>query len=112
MNHIYWYPHSKKAEFYKLLLDYDDSLERDLADYGTIWYESWTRNLMVWDYKMPDRIASMVISKYFWFIQRLVDNDKIDESKIDIHWFSFYESVLMELAIQDNPIEFLCSVLK
>ena len=34
----------------------------------------------------------------------IVDNDKIDESKIEIHWFSFYESMLMQLAIQDEPI--------
>jgi len=53
-----------------------------------------------------------IISKKFWFIEWLVKGDKIDESKIEIHWFSFYESVLMELAIKDNPIEFLCSVLK
>ena len=53
-----------------------------------------------------------IISKKFGFIKRLVDNDKIDPSKIEIHWFSFYESVLMELSIQDNPIEFLISILK
>ena len=53
-----------------------------------------------------------ILSKKMGFIKRLVDNDKIDESKIEIHWFSFYESVLMELAIKDNPIEFLISILK
>jgi hypothetical protein len=55
---------------------------------------------------------SYVCSKKFGFIKRLVDNDKIDESKIEIHWFSFYESVLMQLAIQGNQIEFLISILK
>ena len=53
-----------------------------------------------------------ILSKKMGFIKRLVDNDKIDESKIEIHWFSFYESVLMLLSIQDSPIEFLISILK
>jgi hypothetical protein len=130
MNHIYWYPHSKEAEFYKLLLDYDESLERDLADCRAIWYESWTQNLMVWYYWMSDRIATMVISKKFWFIKRLVDNDKIDldaqamkYAKSDLSkffaewkdkwWMSDdYAMLLMLLAIQDKPIEFLISILK
>ena len=65
-----------------------------------------------------------------WFIKWLVDNDKIDLEKLDKKserkpmysfeeewkiWFKLfgvYDSLLMLLAIQDNPIEFLCSVLK
>ena len=64
------------------------------------------------------------------FIKWLVDNDKIDLEKldekaerkpqytfIDDDWrlwfklFEVYESLLMLLAIQENHIEFLCSVL-
>ena len=64
------------------------------------------------------------------FIKWLVENDKIDLEKldekaerkpqytfIDDDWrlwfkqFEVYESLLMLLAIQENPIEFLCSVL-
>jgi len=125
MNHIHWYPRSKEAEFYKLLLNYDESLERDLADCGAIWYESWTQNLMVWDYRMSDRIASMVVSKYYWFIKRLVDNDKIDQTNkfcvsVNVEWkgmgytkaFEGYESLLMLLSIQEEPINFLLSILK
>ena len=71
-----------------------------------------------------------VISKEFWFISRLVDNDKIDfrkviEKEIEI-WFKLMrikdypkkikeedvEEVLMLLAIQDKPIDFLISILK
>ena len=127
MNHIYWYPHSKEAEFYKLLLDYDESLERDLADCRAIWYESWTQNLMVWDYWMPDRIVSMIISKQFWFIKRLLDNDKIDfdkrptrnkyrlqQYKTELWWYGKideYSELLMLLSISDNPIEDLISYL-
>lgn len=125
MNHIYWYPHSKEAEFYKLLLDYDESLERDLADCRAIWYESWTQNLMVWNYWMPDRIVSMIISKQFWFIKWLVENDKIDtiplidEFRLQIKlnswslgelWWA--DRILMLLAISENPIEDLISYLK
>jgi hypothetical protein len=129
MNHIHWYPHSKKAEFYKLLLYYDESLERDLADCRAIWYESWTHNLMVWDYWMSDRIEAVVISKKFWFIERLVKNDKIDdkvysdfEEKVvhdtdsmpnTIYWLDWNIAVIyMLLSIQDNPLEYLCSILK
>lgn len=64
----------------------------------------------------------MIISKEYWFIKRLVDNDKIDYEK-DRYWMNFYENwnqkflssedeIIMELSIQDNPIEFLISVLK
>lgn len=64
-----------------------------------------------------------IISKEFRFIKRLVDNDKIDlwklimikdeEQKaiIDID-NSRENTLLMLLAIQDNPIEFLISILK
>ena len=62
------------------------------------------------DWETEITMYSDLYSKYYWFIQWLVDNDKIDESKIDIHWFSFYESVLMELAIKENTIEFLISI--
>ena len=69
-----------------------------------------------------------LISKSFWFIKWLVDNDKIDLWKIkklyrksnehSIHTYpimykySDYESLLMLLSIQENPISFLISVLK
>jgi hypothetical protein len=59
-----------------------------------------------------------ILSKKFWFIKWLVDNDKIDKEKVwknespDIFDYSFYEVVLMLLSIQDNPIEFLISILK
>ena len=57
-----------------------------------------------------------VISKEFWFIKRLVENDKIDllrlDNRIALSEFNKVERVLMALSIQDNPIEFLCSVIK
>ena len=61
------------------------------------------------------------------FIKWLVDNDKIDFRKLDPKlndsiptryylWtyirYSFEKEILMALSIQDNSIEFLCSILK
>ncbi len=69
----------------------------------------------------------VVFSKSFGFIKWLVDNDKIDYEKVDKSWndeMSFVDFkldnimeirikvVLMLLAIQDEPIEFLISILK
>ena len=63
---------------------------------------------------------AVIISKRFWFIQRLVENGEIDLEKLDkkllkiwIHknvWF--YEWLLMLLSIQDEPINFLISILR
>ena len=61
------------------------------------------------------------------FIKRLVDNDKIDKYKVielehnwirpfkldNLYWeIKLEERLLMLLSISDNPIEFLCSVIK
>ena len=78
----------------------------------------------------------LIISKSYGFIKRLVDNDKIDLDKLPCvfagninkwktlltatNWdemyewteYDAYESLLMLLTIQDEPIEFLCSILK
>lgn len=64
-----------------------------------------------------------IISKKFWFIQWLVDNDKIDiqwaknllyESEIfnPLPYTDLSERLIMYLAIQDGPISFLVSILK
>lgn len=70
---------------------------------------------------------AVIISKRFWFIEWLVENDKIDTDELlDIYWetsqsmwqdnkyelYSEYERLLMLLALQDEPIEFLCNKLK
>ena len=75
------------------------------------------------------------ISKSYWFIKWLVDNDKIDFNFVERVWswdfiydmdspyyysctckdlneYNEVDRVLMLLAIQDEPIEFLCSILK
>ena len=64
-----------------------------------------------------------LISKKFWFIKWLVENDKIDiESycritSIERKWEKDVyrdevDSLLMLLAIQDEPIRFLCEIIK
>jgi len=73
----------------------------------------------------------LIISREFWFIKWLVDNDKIVETEVrpiqiydyewkycdDEFWYSWfnqwlYYEVIMELAISDKPIELLISMLK
>ena len=68
----------------------------------------------------------VIISKKFWFIKWLVENDKIDTDIVYKKWFLAktydkdeaweyfepYEEILMLLSIQDNPIEYLISYLK
>ena len=78
---------------------------------------------------MRDFRVAYLISKSFWFIKRLVDNDKIDLDKLEKIWYeetvyewdwqyrkiveySDCESLLMLLAISENPIEDLISYLK
>lgn len=87
----------------------------------------WTKYISlssVWAWK----IYLYVISKEFWFIKRLVDNDKIDFEKnklqvlkdIDVRGEVMYDytlfdkadGVIMHLAISDNPIEDLISYLR
>lgn len=82
-----------------------------------------------WDWKDWFLDIPRLISKEYWFIQRLIDNNKIDldefncqrrpfYSYIDEEWyvsfkhFWFYEQLLMLLSIQDNPIELLIDCLK
>ena len=61
-----------------------------------------------------------IISSSYWFIKRLVENDKIDIRKLEdkdaeysFHYsFEDYEVLLMLLSISDTPIDDLISYLK
>ena len=62
-------------------------------------------------------LCETIMSKKFWFIQWLVENEKIKWNEKfyleDDDWlFGTYECLLMLLAIQDNPINFLLEILK
>lgn len=94
-----------------------------LNDFIPEWWsiEHWGKSIFYeWVY-YNDRI----IWKDFWFIKWLIYNDKIDYKKI--HWEEWYiplvdmvkfdgskrlEVLLMLLAIQDEPIDFLIEILK
>jgi len=91
--------------------------------------ESW--HIMYIDEEWEDvddyRTDYEIISKEYGFIKWLVENNKIDVS-YKKHWenrpyklhqfsgkaekYSPYDTMLMLLAIQDEPIEFLISILK
>lgn len=80
--------------------------------------------LKVFELENDDLVRdAAIISKEYWFIKWLVENDKIDyHNKInyDISLAinrvpkktTREERLLMMLAIQDEPIEFLISILK
>lgn len=66
---------------------------------------------------------SEICSKYYGFIKYLIDNDKIDFSRDwkyceksieEFDWLlrADEDSLIMILAIQDKPIDFLISILK
>ena len=72
-----------------------------------------------WEWTIEE---AQVISKKFWFIERLVENDKIDfswEWELAIKLVNLFERkvdnadwVIALLSISDNPIEDLISYLK
>lgn len=63
-----------------------------------------------------------IVSKEFWFIEWLVQNDKVDRSYVLRIWYEMeewnfyhyddYYNLLMLLAIQDEPVKFLSEILK
>lgn len=107
-----------------IIQSFDD---RTLNDY--CWTFRW---IVEWktDYPYTAIWWIEVISKKFWFIKWLVENEKIEyrkiiEKEIEV-WFKLVrikdypnkimeedvEELLMLLAIQDEPIKFLTSILK
>ena len=79
-------------------------------------------NLQVrWTVLWIEATPELIVGKKFWFIKWLVENDKIDfewklntlrfESLVD-QTLDSYLALLMLLAIQDEPIRFLCEILK
>lgn len=70
-----------------------------------------------------------VFSKHFWFMEWLLDNNKIDLSDVDQLWYKEreqtiwwireycnelpdYENLLALIAINDNPLTFVLSIIK
>ena len=94
-------------------------LEKGASEYTKYISETWyfTRKSYFYEH------YSWVISKKFWFIQWLVGTDKIDYVAwhnvfVNSNYFDNiaglreYEVLTMYLSIQDEPIEFLISILK
>jgi hypothetical protein len=90
--------------------------------------ENWLLTMANWVENLSGAYAqTYIISKQGWFIKWLVENDKIDFENRDLkdiymEHFERYpyrpytdfslEWLIMLLSIQDNPIEFLVSILK
>ena len=100
----------------KLLNEYR---EKELWYRVPEWEEKW----------QPWIITEQLISKQFWFIKWLVDNDKINKDLVSrvlinayvspetlvslvCEFYDYYESLLMLLAISDTPIEDLIRYLR
>ena len=110
------------------LIDLLNEYEEEKAKYWNQycnWQYIWGRPICTTSYDM-NRIVQfsdlLIISKMYEFIKWLVDNDKIELKAWPLYWFqpimnnrqpfTLYETLLMLLAIQDNPTEFLNSILK
>lgn len=100
------------------------------------WYEWYWQDVLMCRYIKDnfefytDEATTIVISKYYWFIKWLVENDKIDldmvREKLWIPccvWYGRwriiavkdvedYKQILMLLSISDTPIDDLVSYLK
>ena len=120
----------------ELLNQYDDEEGKDLYEWEIEWEDIIWYNRFWWWYETIDVSRSVIISKRYWFIERLVKKDKIDIDAYktvfswdldkrknltrQIWWEEFYqvvehwayESLLMLLSIQEEPVSFLISLLK
>lgn len=72
-----------------------------------------------WAYICEEESRAIIICKGYEFIKWLIDNDKINFANLedngdwyDINTENEYLDMLALLSIQDNPIEFLISILK
>lgn len=87
----------------------------DIYEEEVVWVHS------VWD-KIIEKDEARIISKQFWFIKWLLDQEKIDLLRLSctaIRYteiidadFSREDIIIMILAIQCDPINFLISYLK
>lgn len=114
--------HEEKESWIEKLIKLLNEYEEWKWEFTSMWL------LYAWDVR--DKWANIILkSKEYWFIQRLAENDKIDFNKrpelytfkaeTETRWLNnmvdgswHYESLLMLLSIQDEPIGFLLSILK
>lgn len=110
----------------ELLYQYDDEEWKDLYEWEIEWEDIIWYNRFWWWYETIDVSKSVIISKRYWFIERLVIKDKIDEItmwRLKVEWKNtlimsianksdFYLCLLMLLSIQEEPVSFLIALLK
>ena len=106
-----------KEDWIKKLVELLNEYDWEDLEY---WFIDWEIRRKVRNFDNERNTWKQVVwyTKNFWFIQWLVDNDKIEFREDfyleDQHWWWFGEdeNIMMLLSIQDNPIEFLISILK
>jgi hypothetical protein len=111
----------------ELLNEFESYITKDWEHRDNPWY-----CIMCWRSAVftKEIWIQKIISKEYEFIKWLVENDKIDLDMVKeklwipcftrysewkiicVHDVEDYEQLLMLLSIQDNPIEFLISILK
>ena len=113
-----------------LLNEYEKDWLNEFETYVERWYCERTKQILSGKWENNNELKPCeIISKKYWIIKWLLDNDKIN---INEEWddyeetnlscnsdffqlqkhYSYYESLIMLLAIQENPISFLISILK
>lgn len=110
----------------ELLNEYEPYIASDGEHRDNLWGYAYQWHSAVFPKELAE---SYIISARYGFIKWLVENDKIDTNKLEKIWYektvyenywqhreiveySDYESLLMLLSIQDNPIEYLLSIIK
>ena len=103
------------------LIELLNEYEKSITEIPVYWGQT-NGMFQYWSYIQQVSVMYM-ISKHYGFIKRLVDNDKIDVesycriTSVERKWEKDVyrdevDSLIMLLAIQDEPIEFLISILK
>ena len=106
----------------ELMNEYEPYIASDWEHRDNFWYfiYKW------WSAIFPKEIWMLkIISKEYWFIKWLVENKKIDFSKVKekiwlerelydrmLYWYKEEDFLIMILSVEDEPIEFLVSILK
>lgn len=102
--------------------DYEWRIEKKSKErpcWTLIMWMSWEQ--FTWAYIDDEEMERIIISKKYEFIKWLVENDKINYLQLiedntwnilKENWWDNKTVLLMLLAIQDEPIKFLISILK
>ena len=96
----------------KLLNESEDWFVSEFISYDGI---NWAFRLNNWQ----SFHYTLILSKEYCFIKRLVDNNKLNFDKLEDNdnWYAIntgndYLDMLALLSIQDDPVEFLIGILK